>query len=396
MSFENPTRLRIAMQGQFAGKNYRVLGRVLMGETENGETYFWNEFNLQADDGSSADLVYEETEHGGQWRMFSLFEPEYPLTASDAAAKRVGDRLNLTGHDVRVTFRGSSCVFRIEGQGPDGVKVGDRADYFNAEAGPIMQVVSWTGDEVEYYNGVNLTAAMVASAFNLRPIDLGGTAPRVFSALRGSDSGNYTSTWKFAAQAGLVVLVFFLIFGRSLSCSTSYEAAAVKHISASPSRLAVGATGKLDDKDYRIVSHAVVQIAEVGAQWERHEYQLADDSGANMLLVCGAKPGASDWVLFEPFSPVLLAPTAEQLAAKKMGDLLELDGYTGKVTEILLSTIRRVEGETSSLTVGQTSFGVKSVNEYRTALIRWNRESITYYRGRPIAASRLLAAFHAK
>jgi hypothetical protein len=38
MSFENPTRLRIGMHGNFGGKDYRLIGRVVMGETESGET----------------------------------------------------------------------------------------------------------------------------------------------------------------------------------------------------------------------------------------------------------------------------------------------------------------------------------------------------------------------
>ena len=54
MSFENPTLLRIGMHGNFAGKDYRVAGRVVMGETEGGETYYWNEFNLESTDGSYA------------------------------------------------------------------------------------------------------------------------------------------------------------------------------------------------------------------------------------------------------------------------------------------------------------------------------------------------------
>ncbi len=144
MSFENPTRLRIGMHGNFSGKDYRLVGRVVLGETEAGETYYWNEFNLVAGDGSYADLVYEETERGGEWRLFTMFDPEYPLTAADAATKRIGDRLNLNGTDVRVTLVETSHVYRIEGQAPEGIEVGAEADYFNAEAGEIMQVVSWT------------------------------------------------------------------------------------------------------------------------------------------------------------------------------------------------------------------------------------------------------------
>jgi hypothetical protein len=54
MSFENPTSLRIGMTGTVAGKSYRVVGRVVMGVEEAGQTYYWNEFNLQADDGEFA------------------------------------------------------------------------------------------------------------------------------------------------------------------------------------------------------------------------------------------------------------------------------------------------------------------------------------------------------
>ena len=141
MSFANPTRLRIGMHANFGGKDYRLVGRVVMGVTDDGETYYWNEFNLEGKDGSYADLVYEESERGGEWRLFTMFEPEYPMTAADATTKRIGDRLNLTGTDVRVTLLDTSRVYRIEGKAPEGVEVGDVAKYFNAEAGSIMQVV---------------------------------------------------------------------------------------------------------------------------------------------------------------------------------------------------------------------------------------------------------------
>ena len=392
MSFENPTRLQIGMHGNFAGKDYRVLGRVVMGESEGGETYYWNEFNLQASDGSSADLVYEDNETGGHWRLFTLFEPEYPLTAADAATKRVGDSLNLTGDDVRVTFRGSSRVYRIEGQAAEGVEVGDAAEYFNAETGQLMQVVSWTGDEVEFYNGANLSRGIIASAFNLPPEELGGTGGKTFSSFSGSDSGNYHSGLKFLLQAGFVVLLFFLIFGRTLSCSTSYEGSAVKKISAGAPPLTVGATGRVDDKNYRITAHTVVEMAEVGAKWERHEYQLTSDDGAQWLLVCGNRPGGGDWVLFESLSP-MFAPTAKQLAAKRVGEPVELDGYTGKVSEIFLATMEQAESDRlGSRTV---SYGIAAVNEYRTLLVRWNNDGLQFFRGRIVPEKALAAGFAA-
>ena len=393
MSFANPTRLRIGMHGNFAGKDYRVLGRVVMGETEAGETYYWNEFNLRADDGSSADLVYEETERGGQWRMFTQFEPEYPLPAADAVTKHVGDHLNLTGDDVRVTFRGVSRVYRIEGQAPEGVEVGDIAEYFNAEAGQIMQVVSWTGDEVEFYNGVNLTSGMVAAAFNLRPEEVGSSGGNIFSSLSGSNSGDYTSAWKFMFQAGIVIVFFFVIFGRTMSCSTDYEASAVKNVPAGASPLTVGVTGKLADKNYRITAHALVQIAEVGKRWERHEYQLTDDNNMAGLLICGTQPGKSDWLCLDAFFP-MLAPTAKQLAAKKVGDTIELDGYTGTIREIFLSTLEQTDGVGMDHSIaGTVTYGFEAQNEYRTLLLRWNSDGVQFFRGRNIDGKKLIASF---
>ena len=93
MSYSNPTPIRIGMTGTIAGTQYRVVGRVVLGEEEDGETYYWNEFNLESDGGGAATLVYEQTEHGGEWRLFRMFEPDHPLTAADAATKRVGDPL---------------------------------------------------------------------------------------------------------------------------------------------------------------------------------------------------------------------------------------------------------------------------------------------------------------
>jgi len=394
MSFENPTRLRIGMHGNFGGKDYRLIGRVVMGETEDGETYYWNEFNLQAKDGSSADLVYEETERGGEWRLFTMFEPEYPLTAADAATKRVGDSINLTGEDVRITLRSASRVYHIEGEAPEGIEVGDVANYFNAEAGDIMQVVSWTGEDVEFYNGVNLARGVVNSAFNLPPEPAGFSGGKIFSSLSGSSSGNYDSGIKFLLKGAAVLFVFYIFIGRNFSCSTDYEASPVKKISAGPPPLVVGATGQVDDKYYRITSHAVVEIAEVGSKWERHEYQLTDDYGTKALLVCGDQPAAADWVFFELLSP-MLAPAAKQLAAKKTGDLVELDGYTGKVGGLFLSTMERTDGEElPGLKNGAVSYGFRSANEHQTLLARWNEAGLQLFRGRTLPAKKLTACFN--
>ena len=392
MSFENPTRLRIGMHANFGGINYRLVGRVVMGVTDDGETYYWNEFNLEGKDGSYADLVYEEAERGGEWRLFTMFEPEYPMTAADAATKRVGDRLNLTGTEVRVTLLDTSRVYRIEGKAPEGVEVGDMANYFNAEAGDVMQVVSWTGDEVEFYNGVNLSHGVVNSAFNLPPEPSGFA--RSFSALSGSGSGNYDSGVKFALKAIGILFLFFIIFGRNMSCSTAYEASPVKRVSAGSSPLTIGATGKWHDKNYRITAHAVVEIAQVGLIFDRHEYELTDDYGMKALLVCGTQTDAGDWILFEQFFPLPPAPTAQKMAAKNVGEAVEIDGFTGRVKEIFRSTVKQTDGEgLTSLKAGTVFYGFAGTNEFNALYARWNGEGISFYLGQGMAAKKLAAYF---
>ncbi|HEY4417856.1 MAG TPA: DUF4178 domain-containing protein, partial [Verrucomicrobiae bacterium] len=76
MNYENPTSLRIGKHGTLGGKDFRVIGRVVMGATIDGETYYWSEFNLRAADKTSATLVFEEGEDGSEWRLFTEFEPE--------------------------------------------------------------------------------------------------------------------------------------------------------------------------------------------------------------------------------------------------------------------------------------------------------------------------------
>jgi len=392
MSFENPTLLRIGMHGNFAGKDYRVAGRVVMGETEGGETYYWNEFNLESTDGGYADLVYEETERGGEWRLFTMFEPEYPMTAADAATKRVGDRINLTGEDVRITLRSASRVYHIEGQAPEGVEVGDVANYFNAEAGNDMQVVSWTGDDVEYYNGVTIPQSVVAAAFNVPRASNSSSFSGDDSSWLGGNAEHYDSGVKFFLKAALVIFFFIIVFGRHFSCSN--ESAPVKKATAGVPPLTVGATGKLLGRNYHITAHAVVEIAEVGARFERHEYQLLDDDdGITDLLVCGMKADDKDWELFTPLSNPL-SPSPQQCAAKKAGDMVNIDSVIAFVHELFLSTTRQVEGTTSAdWQPGDMRFGFEAQGVSDLLLARWNAVAVSFQRGTNVATNEVTAAF---
>jgi hypothetical protein len=139
----------------------------------------------------------------------------------------------------------------------------------------------------------------------------------------------------------------------------------------------------------------MVEIAEMGLIYERHEYELTDDYGIKVLLVCGDKPDATDWLVLEPMNP-MISPTAKEAAAKQFNDLMELDGFTGRVSEIFRSTIKQSDGDgLANLKNGQVFYGLEATSEHQTLLARWNSEGITYFRGRSLPSKKLLDCFKA-
>ncbi len=386
MSFANPTQLRLGARGNLAGKNYRVIGRVVMSVEVAGETYYWNEFNLECGGEENATLAYEETERGGEWRLFTMFEPEYPMTAEDAATKRVGDPLNLDGTDVRVTLVDSSRVRRIEGQAPEGVEVGDVANYFNAESGSVMQVVSWTGDEVEYFRGETLARGTVEKAFGIsKPV-----ASNFTFIQSGNDSGS--NLWSL----GIFVVVLAVgLFAFLPSCrSTTRRTAAIKSFAAPPSPLKVGITGRLSGANYRIAGHDVVEIAEVGRRFERHEFTLWDDDGHPALLVCSIAPNSKDWLLLKPlqaFEPL----TPSQAGNVRLGEVVNVDGIIAPVSHLFHSTSRRAEDSTLPAWIDLATYGFMGRTNNAFVLARWNQAGIAFHQGKLLADQEVLRAFNA-
>jgi hypothetical protein len=394
MSFNNPTALRVGMTGTMAGKSFRVAGRVVVGMEEEGETYYWNEFNLVSMEGESATLVYEEGDAGGEWRLFTMFEPEYPMPADDAATKRVGDPLDFGEGQYRVTLVDESRVYHIEGEAPEGVEAGDVARYFNAEAGNKMIVVSWTGEEVEYFRGADLSRDTVMSAFGLRSDAAAGLGGLLSSAL----SSTTTSAPPMPLMMKLVGVFIILaaLFASYSSCRPKIRQVAVKKVSAPASPLAVGSTGRLNGRNYRIQWHTVVEIAQVGLIYDRHEYQLLDDEENKALLVYGSKPGAKDWLLFTLLQPITPL-TPFQTAALRIGDMANLDGYVAPVSELFQTTIRQMESaDPTGSNNGTVFFGFSAQSGSTLLLARWYDSGIAFYHGIALPSKDVAAAFNAK
>src|ERR1043166_9466200 len=340
MSFVNPTALRIGMTGDLSGRHYRVVGRVVMGMDDDGACY-WNEFNIVDDAGKPATLVFEETARGGEWKLFTMFEPEYPMTAEDAATRRAGDELNLEGTQVRVTLVDESRVYHIEGEAPEGVEVGDVAHYFNTESRGTMIVVSWTGGEVEFFRGVDLPRGSVARAFGLLSEERHNFLPAPAPALAGGASALTQGVPGGAKKilpllAWLAIVLFFTT--RFFSCDARRASSAMVKIAAPPRQLPTGSAGELDGRNYRIRAHELVEVAAVGARFDRHEYLLSDSEENSALLIQGLAAGAKDFVLFIPLEPVEPL-TPERAAALRVGDIVNVDGVSAPVKEMFQSTI---------------------------------------------------------
>ncbi len=395
MSHANPTALRLGMTGTLSDRRFRVVGRVVMGMEEDGETYYWHEFNLADDRGGFATLVYEDTDHGGEWRMFTQFEMEYPVTAADAASKRVGDPLNLDGTPVRVTLVDESRVYEIEGEAPEGVEVGDVAHYFNAEAANTMQVVSWTGDEVECFRGVTLPAGVLESAFKL-PRTSASNLSRALES--GTAAGAGYDKWSaFAIKLVGVILVTVMVFvGFSYWKKSRARRSSILTAPASP--LAVGNAGTLDGVQYRIRSHALVEVAQVGRVQSRREYELVDDEGNSARLIHGYQPGAGDWMLFLPLRS-LEPMTPAQAAALSVGTIVKVDGVVAPVAELFQAVVRQIEFAANAAptpTDGPVTFGYRGRSGMTHLEARWNNDGIHFERGRDLKAAAVLTAFGRK
>ncbi len=378
MNFNNPTGITIGMTGTFSGITYRVLGRVVMGVVDDGTTYYWNEFNLQADSGETTTLVYEVTNRGGEWRLFTMFDPQFPITAADAATKRIGDPLNLDGTDVRVTLLDRSRVYYIEGQAPEGEEVGDHAEYFNAESGNTMIVVSWTGDEVECYHGVTISASVVAQAFNIPAASLASFTPGVSNFTLSGTNSPRSSILPLAAGAVLLILFLCLVLPSKLRRST---APAIVKISAPAANLAVGSSGNLEGKNYTITSDALVEIIEVGKVFQRHEFHLRDQDGNGALLIRGFLPGTKDWSLFVlRESPESLTP--QRAAAIQCGQTVDCGGAAVPVNALFRSTVLQVNtADILQSATGHVFYGFSGGSGVTLMLARWDDSTLNLYEG---------------
>ncbi|HEX4121639.1 MAG TPA: DUF4178 domain-containing protein [Verrucomicrobiae bacterium] len=384
MRFANPTQIHPGQSATFQGSRYRVIGRAVLGVVETGRNYYWTELYLETSSGNLATLVFEESEGGPAWRLFKMFEPQAPLTAEEAATKREGDQLQLDGSTVWVTRVDKSWVWHVEGKTPEAVQTGQQANYFNAEAGNKIIVVSWTRDEVEYYDGYTISARDVALAFGLKNF-----AGLQFVLARGRRWSNP----QIVGPIGIVAIILVVVLAVMVSPSWSSHQVPVALIGAGPSPLSMGASGTLNGVKYRVSSHTLMEIAEVGARFQRHEYTLTADDGTEAILAHGGTSLSSPWTLYTPL-PAQLALTPKQAGACRRGQSVTLENGVARITELFRCTIRQTDNTNFlSLKPGEMMYGFNGRVGAEAVMVRWNEVNLNEYQESVITPQAARAAF---
>lgn len=382
MSLDNPTLLRVGMSGRIDDRRHVVRCRVTLSVQDRGETYFWNEFYLDDEQGGQLVLSHEEDDAGLVWRLFSIFTPREPLTAGAAAARRMGDRIEFTNPPMRVTFAGESRVRQIEGTAPEGVEVGDTARFFNAEDGPRMLVVSWTGDEVEHYLGTTVPARRVAEAFGL-PWMNERSAPR--SSAAGSSAGSKLPAIMLGVWAGLILIVGALVFfGRNNGHSGAARPEPTPITAAAPTRLQPGARARIADgadEEFRVAARARVEVGQLRRRFVRHEYLLGGGHHDDGLLLHWMKGGTEQWVLLKLIPPPP-GSRAMSLAGYRQGQLIQFSGQTYRVSFVEHArVVQRDGGASVHHWSDEPIYGLVAQREGDWLLLRWDREHLWCYRG---------------
>jgi hypothetical protein len=174
------------------------------------------------------------------------------------------------------------------------------------------------------------------------------------------------------------------------------RARGVIRTSAPPALLKIGGVGKIGPTDYHIRSHSLVEVAQQGRRFERHEYGLASDTGDQALLVCGGIPGAKDWMLYAPLSPADPL-TPKQAGAVGLGQTLNVDGVVAKVSELFQSTALAVEtAEADAPNKGDVMYCLAGRAGFYQLLVRWNSYRIEFLKGQPVTEAQVKGAFKAR
>jgi hypothetical protein len=143
--------LEVGMHGtDAAGLAWRIVGHLRFAE----DSYWWDEYLVQAADGQSAWIQYDD----GKFSRYTprrLKEPLDPKTA--------GGRFQLDGKWHYTREVGAASISHIEGELTWKARVGDTVRWIDARDVGI----EWTEKEIEVFDVASMSRAEVASLFGV-------------------------------------------------------------------------------------------------------------------------------------------------------------------------------------------------------------------------------------
>ena len=381
MNTGNPTPLEIGMTGTLGGQSYAVTARLVLEMEEEGETYHWNEYVLSGADGRTATLVHEPVEVGFVLRLFTLFDPELPLTVEQAGLITVGQEVDLGDGPIRVTLVDESRVVHVEGRPPDWIERGDQARYFNAEEGRRRIVVSWTGGEIEFYRGMDIPYAVMASGFGIE---------RVASEPAGTSSASQPLGVGYGLIAMGVLLAAVVIVGVVLMMDGPHGEPSSKPVVAPPpveaprplsTELKVGGSASIHGQRYQVLGRDSLEVAVVGRNYACSRFIVRGQDGRERWLLHGLRGTKSEWHLLAP-SELSQPMSPAQAAVKVEGQALSVDGFDCKIERLFLDQVTGSEGATVSSVASEKRhyhFLAQSGQDY--LLASWGAEEVRFHRG---------------
>ena len=163
--YPNKTPIRLGMKAKLYGRVYTVGGRLVVSMMEDGERYYWDEWQLVAPDGSVLFLEFDE----GRWKLLQPVDASQPI-GGDLSRMRRGSRVTIAGRQATVIEFSTARVHHVEGTFTWPVKVGDESHYIDAKGGTSDYAVEWFDDDrpVEHYRVQHLSKAGVYAAFDLK------------------------------------------------------------------------------------------------------------------------------------------------------------------------------------------------------------------------------------
>ncbi|RME42810.1 MAG: DUF4178 domain-containing protein, partial [Deltaproteobacteria bacterium] len=144
----------------FQGKRYEIVGRLRYEESDEEETWFWDEWFLVSTNGQPLWL----TEAEGHFFYFKKFVPVNPVDPRT----EVFQSIDLDGEGPAIVEeRGSGKIVFLEGEFTWQARLGEVAFYLDAHRGERRYTIEFTEEEIEFAKGRELEAAFVYRIFKI-------------------------------------------------------------------------------------------------------------------------------------------------------------------------------------------------------------------------------------